>query len=1743
MKTQSNALRKGLRNTYRLICKVLLWTSIMVLLPTQVLAADLVINLLDAKSNTAISGDKITLLQIQSDNSREWYARATTDDAGQAHFEIDADYDYVAYSEYFSEFRAYSDVITDLVDNDGASNQANLVIGNLTVNLLDGSTAEQAAMADTRVYIRQKLVTGKSQYLGRAKSDANGVVRLTLPEPTADTPYILQAKSLTSGVYKYSPEITSLADTQFVVGNLPLNVKLLDASNNQAIAETRIAVYEQLKDGSRKGRGNATTNDNGIAVFDLDGIGQGRQYYFSAKVFNQFQTYSAVQSQPGSINWPIGTVQVNILNGGIPEQSGLADTTVEVYRIEDTKKHWIGRAVSNAQGQIKIDLTDVDSGQPYVLRAYSPSDNSKKYSQTITSSGQHDFVVGNLPLNVTLRDGISQQVISNQQITVTRLDENGKRHWLRRATTDANGQLVLDLDGLGQGTHYQLQTQYFAGQWTYSPPISQTGDFTFDLGTTAVTLRNGNLANNSVLAGHKIWLYKLLEDGSRQYVQHTTSDDNGVLRFNLDPNAKYQLKTTSPSNSKLWAYYDVSGTGEQDLAVGNPFVLVKVKQATSSQALANIRVDAYRVDSAGKLHGAGSLTTDQNGLAAFDLAGIGSGSEFVFRTRVYNNFPVYSALINQPGEVNLNLGSMQISMLDGSQTPASALANQPVYIHRIMLDGKKHGMGYFNTDDGGLLQLDKSPNVAQYVLTAKSTIDGQTRYYFDAAQAGDHTFTVGTLPFNVSIKDARSTLPISEQRIDVSRWDSEQNRFRWFSRAYTNAAGQVAIDLPGVNSGSQYRLVTQVYNDMYLYSDPISASGSLEWNVGKTLVNVLDGSQDAAPPLTEQRVYIEKLNDQGKFRYYSRANTDVNGQLRIDLPDLGSGSIYRLKAQSAHGVYKVSQSMQANGDYEFVVGNPAVTVSLTDYMSGQPLAAVKIAAQRLNDEGNWVWAHSVMSDENGLAVFDLDNINQGAEYRLAAKAYNGIYAYSQTISAPGDVNFTVGSLPVELVNQDSGDILVGKTITLYRIDGQKLHWTTRSATDESGQVRFDPSGLYDGERFVVRVHNPFGNNKNYYGPIVNQPGFVRFAVSENSPTRVDLIAPDISITAPSEGLAYDQGFMLQGIATDNNSVADIRVQLASNGTVVQTYNVLHNSQTGMWQQMIDASVLAGLQDIQITATANDYALNQASVMANYQVQADIASPSLQVTSHGQQQAVNVSGFTLAGSVTDDIGVQSLTLNLIDGALGTTIANQPVGFNPETGLWSYSITSGLVSDSQRIDIQLLATDIAGKQTQYDLALFAIAAELNPLHLLSRITFGATPDLINRVYQGESELILQEQLAPDNIDDSVFLASLPSDNPQTLDELKQRLLQHMLTSPKQLQEVMAWFWENHFNTNYHTSRNVDWEWRENQGFRQHALGNFRDLLEVSAKSPAMIYYLNNAQNVAGAANENYAREILELHTMGEGNGYTAQDIAELARIFTGWHEQDGDFFFNQDLHDFGDKSFLGQTILGTGLDEGEQVLDILTTHSSTAEYLCSKLLMVFVDEDPLPALQSQCEAEWIASSANMTAVLSVILSSDEFGQAGETRAKVKTPLELVTSVGRNFQADVDLAELADSVDDLGMRLFEFPVPTGFSEEGADWLNTNALAQRARFVSRGILNSQDGIEVDVITLLQTQGYQSDTAIIAYLADLALAGNLSDVERNLAVGILSPDDAFNWQHQDAEHKVRRLMAFMLSLPAYQYQ
>ena len=530
----------------------------------------------------------------------------------------------------------------------------------------------------------------------------------------------------------------------------------------------------------------------------------------------------------------------------------------------------------------------------------------------------------------------------------------------------------------------------------------------------------------------------------------------------------------------------------------------------------------------------------------------------------------------------------------------------------------------------------------------------------------------------------------------------------------------------------------------------------------------------------------------------------------------------------------------------------------------------------------------------------------------------------------------------------------------------------------------------------------------------------------------------------------------------------------------------------------------------------------------------------------------------------------------------------------------------------------------------------------IHVLNRLGYGPRPGDVEQVEKIGLQRYLQQQLHPERIDDTALRADLAKfdiltmdtfglfntfreeqqaqrerqrqqaeaakqndaavngsstnqiqrpanrqpngDNPRrsfiAVAELQDAKIISAIESPRQLYEVLVDFWSNHFNIDVRKGpcrvlKVAD----ERDVIRPHVFGRFRDLLEASAKSPAMLHYLDNFQNSApremspneqqrlrqravsqnpnaappptnstprkvGGINENYAREIMELHTLGVDGGYTQKDVQEVARCFTGWsvNPETSEFLFAPRRHDNGEKMVLGHVISANGgIRDGEQVLDILASHPSTAKFIATKLCRRLVSDDPPPALVDRIASVFLQTDGDLRQVVQAIIYSPEFFSPQAYRAKIKSPFEFAVSAvratggritdddfvpmdrrlaiesGATFGRGMDRIASAKrkslniQIIEMGQPLFAYQAPTGYPEDSRKWVNTGALISRMNFALALAEHKLTDVSVAPGELVHGVDIDKPDLVLDRLNQVYLQGELSvptraTLERHLA-------------------------------------
>ena len=407
------------------------------------------------------------------------------------------------------------------------------------------------------------------------------------------------------------------------------------------------------------------------------------------------------------------------------------------------------------------------------------------------------------------------------------------------------------------------------------------------------------------------------------------------------------------------------------------------------------------------------------------------------------------------------------------------------------------------------------------------------------------------------------------------------------------------------------------------------------------------------------------------------------------------------------------------------------------------------------------------------------------------------------------------------------------------------------------------------------------------------------------------------------------------------------------------------------------------------------------------------------------------------------------------------------------------------------------------------------------------------------------------------------ALDLENPQRLvnEEIIAQRLTRDIYSNAQLQEVMTDFWLNHFNVFLHKNDETPYYLVsfERDVIRPRALGKFEDLLEATAHSPAMMLYLDNASSIGPDSvaaekadsrpnnnkkkreglNENYGRELMELHTLGVNGGYTQADVTQVARILTGWSverpQRGGGFQFDPKRHEPGTKIVMGKKFKEHGEDEGRELLHMLATRPATAQFISRKLAVRFVSDDPPQVLVDRMAKTFLSTEGDISAVLSTLFHSPEFWNSDVYRAKVKTPVEFVVSAARAGNADIEnMQPLANAVREMGMPLYGCVTPNGYSWQAETWVSTNALVNRMNFALSLAANRLPGISIawdptetvnnDTTTLEASPAAPDPQTEETRLESVLISGGVSETTR---AAVLQQFEQQRTQNQNAATSV----------------
>jgi len=1524
-----------------------------------------------------------------------------------------------------------------------------------------------------------------------------------------------------------------------------IKISLIDFVDKTRVANKTIQAYKVVKGRKSIFVAQGRTDNAGNVLLKLPRLSSNARYILKTNPYGNGWARAELKAKYGRFKFWVGT-----LNAQLKKESDgniLINHKADLFELKKGRLIWRSSGRTDSRGIIRFDPYGLQQRKGvFKILAINPFNRDKIYSQRINRPGRHKFTVGNKLLTVRLANTYNQKILANKKVVVYKKIKSGKWVEKKYKYTDINGQAQFDLPGLGSGADYVLKSRAYGYGWATSKELKRTGLFVFNVGRLQVQLKKGS--DGSILNNHTVRLYKLIK---KKWIhqESTKTDDSGFAWFDprsMNGKNKFIFSAVSPFDNTKKTSRLIRRKGRYLFTVGNKLLNVQMVNAHTGDSLTNQTIKVYKLKNK-KWDYVQYKKTNQSGISVFDLNGLGQGATYRLTAKPYGNW-IASTKIKKTGSYTFKTGNLQFKVVKG--VDGSNLNNFSVNLYERLEKNKWIASG--KTDDQGRIWFDPAGlgSKRKFFATAKNPFDNTNKYSNTVSKPGQYNFTVGNKLLNVKLANKLDGQILADKNIIVYRVESSGS-LSWIRSKNTTETGYASFDLDGLGSGTRYVLRTHPYNTGYTYSPVISKTGDFDFTVGAVEVHVVKGVDNSNLPNHKVSLY-ERLTD-GKNQWRASGETDSEGVIRFYPKNLGSGKSYFLVTKNPFdGSTKYSQSFSDSGKHDFSVGNKLLQVTLTNELSGQAVADKEVTVYERMDDRSLKWRTRKTTDLSGRLDLDLDGLGTTRTYVLKVNPYDAGWVYSPDIKKTGPFNFKVGSVSVTLRNGESGLGIANKKLTLYeKTSDGKRHWKTSATTDASGIVRFDPVFPTDSKRiYVVRTYNVFKENDSFYSPWITTKGPVDFVVNAGEESKQDFHTPDLSISSPTNGTNIaDAGFLLRGTANDNESIASIVVSV-NDPTVGQSL-VNASYINGSWSAKVAANMITADNTVNVVVTASDPSQNQTMRTLNLQVINDADEPDLQITSHADDDTVIDTGFLISGTVSDNTGVEKLLASIDDPVLGRVANQVPLQISESSGKWAFPADA--VSSGNTIIVTIEASDVSGNVNTKLLNLNVIPVTEDAVHLIKRITFGVTPNLLRQVRSQGVETYITEQLNP-NGQDSDILSSKLADigEVDSGSDLQAYQLAHALYSKWQLREVMTWFWDNHFNTDLKKVGNVGHEFSENQSFRVNALGRFRDLLEVSATSPAMMKYLDNASSRKEEPNENYSRELLELMTMGVNGGYIPQDIVEVARVFTGWRVSDGEFEFSGSRHDDDQKIVLGEIIpAGLGMQGGLQVLDILSEHPSTARFICTKLLQVFVSDTPAELTITDCASTFLANMNKpdqIAIVLNSIFHSAEFLARSSFHNKTKTPFEFTVGLARNFEGTASLSDMRKGMESMGMKLFYYPVPTGWAEIGEKWTNSNQLFQRllisTNIASNRSVSYRTHIE-DTKNYFLSRGYETSDAVVGYLFDTLLANDYSKLEWNEATEILTKGGTvpFDINDEETDHRLRELIALVSNFPSYQLQ
>ncbi|WP_341367775.1 DUF1800 domain-containing protein [Yoonia sp. BS5-3] len=811
-------------------------------------------------------------------------------------------------------------------------------------------------------------------------------------------------------------------------------------------------------------------------------------------------------------------------------------------------------------------------------------------------------------------------------------------------------------------------------------------------------------------------------------------------------------------------------------------------------------------------------------------------------------------------------------------------------------------------------------------------------------------------------------------------------------------------------------------------------------------------------------------------------------------------------------------------------------------------------------------------------------VSNGAAAQEAASASSLLIQNAQTVNA--DTAQGATTIPLQITIPDDGTYVFSAPaisgIQLI-VGGQSLFGSSVSSSDETVKALMSmTAGTFD-----VEVSGEGLTLAALADVTANLLGMPEASIVSIASTGETSVSSSFSARVASSSVAdavTDATASTSVLTEVSTASTNVRTTATSEAAVVN--NIITVPSPGDNDRENVGGILRNtIRDAITVAIANDPVSGGGGgtvVVGDGEAQSSMLSPPTGVTlieaveivgGATDEGVVASSGQTMFGAVMDPTTYDAVVVTIEPSGRTETVDVGPTTGQFAFRLFPEDLATGAASVSV-MGVDSADATIATAPVTYDYTSGVVADGLTVA--LSRLTYGPTVDLYSRVRGMGFENYVNEQLSPGSIRDAAFDAmdvdQLVEDLTNSFSGMQRREMAHRIAwaaySDKQLQEVMGDFWSNHFfastkNTRIYLQNVID-----RQYYRDNAFGDFEDLLLYSARSPLMSQFLDNDQSRVGNINENYGREILELHTVGVDGGYGDEDVIAVSRIFTGWlYErtnpnedtlaQEFAFTFESDRHDTDDKliPFLNTTITGrtgaAGVQEGEELIAMLADDPRTHEYVCGKIVQRFVADVPPAEFVEICTTTWADTDGDMREVLRDILLAPAYLEGAADRGtKSKTPYEYSIAVMRALGVDIEPSDgfgifrrFENISTDGGYDALTFGLPTGLDEVGDAWTNSASMLGVYREATE-VAELTNTYDIDLGAMTEEAGLETAEEVAAFLLTIATADDYTLEEYEAMVTVLKGEDGiFEPLTSNESSAFEQAGGLMIVLPSFYIQ